>query len=90
MLFKYKFITKYLFFALITLCSGQQYLSPLIPNNYFIPNAADLAKGVIFSGPFSDNIFKDAAQNYNLEINYLYFEFYTYIDFKFILLKKIK
>ena len=69
MLFKYKFITKYLFFVLITLCTGQQYFSPLIPNNYFIPNAADLAKGVIFSGPFSDNIFKDAAQNYNLEIN---------------------
>ena len=45
MLFKYKFITKYLFFVLITLCSGQQYFSPLIPNNYFIPNAADLAKG---------------------------------------------
>jgi len=69
MLFKYKLITKYLFFVLITMCSGQQYFSPLIPNNYFIPNAADLAKGVIFSGPFSDNIFKDAAQNYNLEIN---------------------
>ena len=58
MLFKCKFITKYLFFVLITLCSGQQYFSPLIPNNYFIPNAADLAKGAIFSGPFSDNIFK--------------------------------
>ena len=71
MLFKYKFITKYLFFVLITLCSGQQYLSPLIPNNYFIPNAADLAKGAIFSGPFSDNIFKDVAQNYNLEINFI-------------------
>ena len=69
MLFKYKLITKYLFFVLITMCSGQQYFSPLIPNNYFIPNAADLAKGAIFSGPFSDNIFKDAAQNYNLEIN---------------------
>ena len=61
MLFKYKLITKYLFFVLITMCSGQQYFSPLIPNNYFIPNAADLAKGVIFSGPFSDNIFKDAT-----------------------------
>jgi len=69
MLFKLKFITKYLLFILITMCSGQQYFSPLIPNNYFIPNAADLAKGAIFSGPFSDNIFKDAAQNYNLEIN---------------------
>ena len=69
MLFKYKLITKYLFFVLITMCSGQQYFSPLIPNNYFIPNAADLAKGVILAGPFSDNIFKDASQNYNLEIN---------------------
>ena len=69
MLFKYKFITKYLFFVLVTMCSGQQYFSPLIPNNYFTSSAADLAKGAIFSGPFSDNIFKSYGQNFNLQIH---------------------
>ena len=44
-------------FFLISIIFGQQYFSPLIPNNYFSSDAAHLAKGGIYSGPFSKHIF---------------------------------
>ena len=62
---KNKIIT--LSFFLISIIFGQQYFSPLIPNNYFSSDAAYLAKGGIYSGPFSKHIFNRYGESLNFE-----------------------
>ena len=54
-------------FFLISVIFGQQYFSPLIPNNYFSSDAAYLAKGGIYSGPFSKHIFNRYGESLNFE-----------------------
>ena len=54
-------------FFLISIIFGQQYFSPLIPNNYFSSDAAYLAKGGIYSGPFSKHIFNRYGESLNFE-----------------------
>ena len=67
MLFKLKNkITAFSFFF-INIVFGQQYFSPLIPNNYFSSDAAYLAKGGIYSGPFFKHIFNRYGKSFNFE-----------------------
>ena len=54
---------------LVSIVFGQQYFSPLIPNNYFSSEAAYLAKGGIYSGPFSKHIFNRYGKSLNFEAN---------------------
>ena len=54
-------------FFFISIIFGQQYFSPLIPNNYFSSGASYLAKGGIYSGPFSKHIFNRYGESLNFE-----------------------
>ena len=56
-------------FSFISIVFGQQYFSPLIPNNYFSSGADYLAKGGMYSGPFSEHIFNRYGESLNLEID---------------------
>ena len=48
---------------------GQQYFSPLIPNNYFSSGASYLAKGGIYSGPFSKHVFNRYGKSLSFEVD---------------------
>ena len=67
--FKLKNKILVLSFFFISIVFGQQYFSPLIPNNYFSSGADYLAKGGIYSGPFSEHIFNRYGESLNLEID---------------------
>ena len=67
--FKLKNKITALSFLLIGIVFGQQYFSPLIPNNYFSSGASYLAKGGIYSGPFSKHIFNRYGKSLSFEVD---------------------
>ena len=69
MLFKLKNKITALSFFFLNIVIGQQYFSPLIPNNYFSSGASSLAEGGIYSGPFSKHIFNLYRKSFNFEVD---------------------
>ena len=67
--FKLKNKITALSFLIIGIVFGQQYFSPLIPNNYFSSGASYLAKGGIYSGPFSKHIFNRYGKSVSFEVD---------------------